>query len=151
MDLTGSQDLKRTAFVQLCLRGKVVEEYEIRSPVVSLGRDADCDIVVDNAAVSGFHAVLSQQNGKLLVEDPASANGVMPDGVRCRSVELTAGESVDIAGKYSLRLVAAPSGTARRVTSSGRLGDDGQKPTVMVDATTMARVCLLYTSDAADE
>lgn len=140
MDVTQPQPLELTAFVQLCLSGKVIEEYEIRSPVVSLGRGSDCDIVIDNAAVSGFHAVLSQKDGRLLVEDAASTNGVMASGVKRLSVELKSGESVDIAGKYSIRLVEAPQGVARQVTSAQRLADDTRKATVLVDTTTMARL-----------
>jgi len=139
MDITRSP-LELTAFVQLCLGGKVVEEYEIRSPIVSVGRSSDCDIVIDNAAVSGFHAVLSQKEGRLLVEDAASTNGVMAEGVKKPAVELEPGQSVDIAGKYSVRLVNAPAGSAKKITGSRRVEDGNQKATVLVDTKTLARL-----------
>ena len=107
---------------------------------MSVGRSSDCDIVIDNAAVSAFHAVLSQSNGKLLVEDAASTNGVMADGAKRRAVELKPGDSVDIAGKYAMRLVSAPAGSATRISSSTRLADESHKETVLLDTTTLAKL-----------
>lgn len=140
MDVQIQQPLVLTVFVQLCLAGKVLEEYEIRSPVVSVGRNPDCDIVIDNAAVSGFHVLLSQREGKLFVEDAASTNGVLVDGVKVATVELKPGESVDIAGKYSLRMVDAPVGVPTSVYSRKSLSEDQQKETIQVDTSTLAKL-----------
>ena len=140
MDVSRQPPLELAAFVQLCLGGKVVEEYEIRSPVVSIGRSVDCDIVIDNAAVSGFHAVLSQKQGCLLVEDAASTNGVMRNGKKKPSVQLSPGESVDIAGKYSIRLVSRPTGVAKQVRRRSDVVEGDQKATVLVETSTLARL-----------
>ena len=98
MDVQNSHALELTAFVQLCFNDQVLDEYEICAPVMSIGRNVDCDIVIDNAAVSSFHALLSQKDGKLFVEDAASTNGVMADGIKKSVAELAPGESVQIAG-----------------------------------------------------
>ena len=140
MEIPRQRPLELTAFVQLCLGGKVVGEYEIHSPVVSVGRSTDCDIVIDNAAVSAFHAVLSQRDGKVLVEDAASTNGVMSDGTKKQAVELKPGEAVDIAGKYAMRLVTAPLGVATRVDAPRAIDDSQQRSTVLVDTATLAQL-----------
>ncbi len=140
MEISRQRPLELTAFIQLCLGGKVVGEYEIHSPVVSVGRSTDCDIVIDNAAVSAFHAVLSQRDGKLLVEDAASTNGVMSDGFKKQAVELKPGEAVDIAGKYSIRLVTEPIGVATRVDAPKAIDEGQQHSTVLVDTATLAQL-----------
>ena len=111
MEVQTEAPIELNRFVQVCLNGKVLDEYELRSSVLSIGRSPECDIVIDNVAVSSFHAILSQRNGKLFVEDAASTNGVMADGVKLSDVELAPGESVQIVGKYSLRLLNAPTRT----------------------------------------
>ena len=137
MDVQSQQPLVLTVFVQLCLAGKVLEEYEIRSPVVSLGRSSDCDITIDNVAVSSFHALLSQRDGKLFIEDAASTNGVMFENSKITTVELRSGESVDIAGKYSLRMVEVPEGAPTRVSAKNPSPEDQQKETIPVDTSTL--------------
>lgn len=131
---------KLTAFIQLCLNDKVVAEYEMRVPAVSIGRSIECDIVIDNAAVSAFHAILSQVDGKLFVEDAASTNGVMTDGVKTQAVEIEPGESVQIAGKYSLRLVDAPTRATTERSDRNSSGAPIQGVTMLVSTTTLARM-----------
>lgn len=133
--------LELTGFVQLCLNEKILEEHEIRNSVLSIGRSPECDIVIDNAAVSAFHALLSYRQGKLSVEDAASTNGILADGSKASSFELNSGESVQIAGKYSLRLVEAPSSTASSVklkqsTSSHEI----QAETMLVNTTMLSKM-----------
>jgi pSer/pThr/pTyr-binding forkhead associated (FHA) protein len=140
MDIPSQGSLELTAFVQLCLNGKVLEEYEIRSPVISIGRSPECDITIDNAAISWRHALLSQRDGKLFVEDASSTNGVLVNGARKQTVELALGESIQIAGKYSLSLINAPTGIPTGVSSKEAVHDDVQKETVLVDAATLSKL-----------
>ena len=141
MDVQNSQALELTAFVQLCFNDEVLDEFEVSSPVMSIGRNAECDIVIDNAAVSSFHALLSQKDGKLIVEDAASTNGVMTDGVKMSVTELELGESVQIAGKYSLRLISAPTRTPTKTPAKDKESDQLKVgETMIVNTTTLTRV-----------
>lgn len=54
--------------------------------VAKLGRDASCDIVIDDASVSRVHAVLSVSGGRLTVEDRDSKNGTRVDNQRIDDV-----------------------------------------------------------------
>ena len=135
------QEFELTAFVQVCFGDEVLDEYEVCSPVMSIGRNTDCDIVIDNAAVSAFHALLSQRDGKLFVEDAASTNGVMTDGVKKHAVELAPSESVQIAGKYSLRLINAPTRTPTGSQVKNKTPDQSvQGETMMVNTTTLTKM-----------
>jgi len=119
MEVSGQQSLEAPAFLQLCLDDEVLEEFELRSPTVSLGASADCDIVIDGAVADGFHAVLSPRAGKLVVEN---AGGDGRTGAGPLRVVLSPGESLDIAGSYSMRLVAEPNGRPRPVEPPERPG-----------------------------
>ena len=111
MEVSGQESLEARAYLQLCLEDELVEEFELRSPVVSLGGSEDCDIVLDGSAAADYQALLSPRAGKLVVEDAKTR------GELASSVVLSPGESLDIAGHYSVRLVAQPSGRPRPVES----------------------------------
>jgi len=64
----------------------------------------------------------------------------MADGVKRGTVELKPGEAVDIAGKYSMRLVTAPVGIATRVSSSAVTPEELLKETMLVDTATLAKL-----------
>jgi hypothetical protein len=139
MDVSGQESSELPAFVQLCLSGKVVEEFELCAPVVSVGRSEECDIVIDHSAVAGFHALLSQKGDKLLIEDAAATVGIPDAGTR-KPVELGPGESVNIGGKYSMRLVQAPAGEARQISGSGFYLDNVEQTDLVVDRNSLASI-----------
>ena len=44
--------------------------------IITIGRNQDCDIVIDNEKVSDKHAILYiHDNGEMMIEDNASTNG----------------------------------------------------------------------------
>jgi len=44
--------------------------------IITIGRNKDCDIVIDNEKVSDKHAILYiHDNGEMMIEDNASTNG----------------------------------------------------------------------------
>lgn len=75
---------------------------------VTLGRAADCVVVVENNTVSKHHARLSLDapSGKILVEDLQSANGTWQGGRRLKSELLSDGETVRFAAvEYRLQIL----------------------------------------------
>ena len=56
-------------------------EYELKDSV-SIGRDAENDLVMDSAAVSREHAAVACQDGRWFVEDRGSFNGTYLNGTR---------------------------------------------------------------------
>lgn len=59
----------------------IVSEVELAKPVTVVGRHPDCDIVIDHPAVSGRHALFRVVNQTVYVEDLASTNGVLVNGL----------------------------------------------------------------------
>jgi pSer/pThr/pTyr-binding forkhead associated (FHA) protein len=54
---------------------------EARGTRVVIGRDQDCDVVLDDPAVSGHHAAISVRKGSPpVIEDLGSANGTFVNG-----------------------------------------------------------------------
>ena len=53
--------------------------YSLDKPIVTLGRRTDQDIVLDEATVSGAHAVARWQSGSWVIEDVGSTNGTYAD------------------------------------------------------------------------
>jgi hypothetical protein len=58
------------------------EELPVPSPVVTVGRAAGCDIVVDDDSVSAQHARLEYDLGAWRITDLQSINGTAVEGVR---------------------------------------------------------------------
>jgi pSer/pThr/pTyr-binding forkhead associated (FHA) protein len=61
--------------VQLRLKGRVLQTFSFQRDALRIGRMKENDIVISNASVSRFHAVLVRQNGRVILEDSGSENG----------------------------------------------------------------------------
>ncbi len=71
---------------------------------LSIGRDAACDITLDNEEVSANHAILSQRGEHVHLKDAGSLNGIILHGERMfGSKELIPGDIAQI-GPYYLAL-----------------------------------------------
>ncbi|MCX7835603.1 MAG: FHA domain-containing protein, partial [bacterium] len=57
------------------------EDFKLREGKMSIGRDADNDIVLPDVLVSGKHAQIRFQNGQLKIKDNFSTNGTYVNGV----------------------------------------------------------------------
>jgi pSer/pThr/pTyr-binding forkhead associated (FHA) protein len=68
---------------------------------VSIGRSPDNGIVIDNPAVSHYHARVFNEEGRLMLEDFGSLNGTFVNGQRVKMVTLKPGDSVAI-GKHTI-------------------------------------------------
>jgi hypothetical protein len=67
--------------VVVSLEGVIVREVELTRPVTVVGRHPDCDIVLDHAAISMRHALFRVVNRTVYVEDLASTNGTLVNGI----------------------------------------------------------------------
>jgi predicted component of type VI protein secretion system len=67
--------------VVVSLEGAIVQEVELSRPVMVVGRHPDCDIVLEHAAVSMRHALFRVVNRTVYVEDLASTNGTLVNGI----------------------------------------------------------------------
>jgi len=82
----------------------VIKEVQLTKDRTSLGRRPYNDIVIDNLAVSGEHAVLQMSGNEVFVEDLNSTNGTYLNGKAVKKQQLNNGDTVEI-GKYKIKYV----------------------------------------------
>lgn len=84
------------------LDGVVIKEVQITKDKTSLGRRPYNDIVIDNLAVSGEHAVLQMVGSEVFIEDLNSTNGTYINGKAVKKQLLQHNDTVEI-GKYKIK------------------------------------------------
>ena len=91
--------------VIISIDGVVIKEVTLAKDRTTLGRRPYNDIVIDNLAVSGEHAVLHMIGSGVYLEDLNSTNGTY---VNARPIKKQALEDNDVVevGKYKLRYLA---------------------------------------------
>jgi pSer/pThr/pTyr-binding forkhead associated (FHA) protein len=83
----------------------VIKEFQIAKERTTLGRRPYNDIVIDNLAVSGEHAVLTSSGNDVYIEDLNSTNGTYINGKAVKKQPLSNNDTVEI-GKYRIRYLA---------------------------------------------
>jgi pSer/pThr/pTyr-binding forkhead associated (FHA) protein len=92
--------------VQLSLKGRLLSEVPFVGDQLRIGRMRENDVVVNNLAVSRFHAVLKREGDGYALEDLGSENGTQLNGERVSgTVPMTTGDVIQL-GKYELRIVS---------------------------------------------
>ncbi|MEO7152293.1 MAG: FHA domain-containing protein [Burkholderiaceae bacterium] len=86
------------------LDGVVIKEVQISKDKTTLGRRPYNDIVIDNLAVSGEHAVLQMVGSDVFIEDLNSTNGTYINGKAVKKQLLTHNDTVEI-GKYKIKFL----------------------------------------------
>ncbi len=91
------------------LDGVVIKESQITKDKTTLGRRPYNDIVIDNLAVSGEHAVLQMVGADVFIEDLNSTNGTYINGKAIKKQLLAHNDTVEI-GKYKIKYLADEGG-----------------------------------------
>ena len=86
------------------LDGVVIKEVQITKDKTTLGRRPYNDIVIDNLAVSGEHAVLQMVGADVSIEDLNSTNGTYINGKAVKKQLLSHNDTVEI-GKYKIKFM----------------------------------------------
>jgi hypothetical protein len=86
------------------LDGVVIKEVQITKDKTTLGRRPYNDIVIDNLAVSGEHAVLQMVGSDVFIEDLNSTNGTYINGKAVKKQLLAHNDTVEI-GKYKIKYI----------------------------------------------
>ena len=105
--------------------GVVIKEVQLTKDRTSLGRRPYNDIVIDNLAVSGEHAVLQTSGHEVYLEDLNSTNGTYVNGKAIKKQLLQNSDTVEI-GKYKIKYVNEAAGAgpdkATAVNNAGVAG-----------------------------
>ena len=84
--------------------GVVIKEVQLTKDRTTLGRRPYNDIVIDNLAVSGEHAVLQMAGADVHLEDLNSTNGTYVNGKAVKKQLLQNNDTVEI-GKYKIKYI----------------------------------------------
>ncbi len=99
----------------------------LAKPVTSVGRDEDCDIVLDGATVSRRHCEIIQRGGSFVLRD-SSRNGTFINGLRARQAQLRDGDQIRIGA--NVLLVHLTAGTATSVISGKMTAQNRLPPAI---------------------
>jgi len=95
----------------LSLDGVALREVPLSKDRTTIGRRSHNDLVIDNLAVSGEHAVMFKAGDDFYIEDLGSTNGTTVNGQPVKKHLMQGGDIVEI-GKYRLKFVAEESSAA---------------------------------------
>ena len=84
--------------------GVVIREVQVTKDRTSVGRRPYNDVVIDNLAVSGEHAVLQMSGNEVYLEDLNCTNGTFVNGKAVKKQLLNDSDTVEI-GKYKIKYV----------------------------------------------
>ncbi len=113
--------------------GVVIKEVQLTKDRTSLGRRPYNDIVIDNLAVSGEHAVLQMSGNEVHLEDLNSTNGTYVNGKAVKKQLLQNSDVVEI-GKYKIKYVNEAPEAGFEKTMVIKAGSAGLAPAAPVAA-----------------
>ena len=87
----------------------VIKEVKLTKERTTLGRRPYNDIVIDNLAVSGEHAVIHMTDDGVEIEDLGSTNGTYVNAKAVTRQELRNGDIIEV-GKYKIRFLQEAEG-----------------------------------------
>lgn len=107
--------------------GVVIKEVQLTKDRTSVGRRPYNDIVIDNLAVSGEHAVLQMSGNEVYLEDLNSTNGTYVNGKAVKKQLLQNSDTVEI-GKYKIKYVNEAASAGFEKTMIIKAGSAGLIP-----------------------
>lgn len=87
--------------VMLKFKEAVLKEIQLDKEVITIGRNPNNDIHIDNPAVSGSHAKIINEGGRISIEDVNSTNGTFINGKRISKSALNNNDVITV-GKHTL-------------------------------------------------
>jgi len=108
----------------LSIDGVVIKEVQLTKDRTSIGRRPYNDIVIDNLAVSGEHAVLQMSGNEVHLEDLNSTNGTYVNGKAVKKQLLQNSDTVEI-GRYKIKYVNEEADAGYEKTMVFKAGSPG--------------------------
>ncbi|MDY6878660.1 MAG: FHA domain-containing protein [Thermodesulfobacteriota bacterium] len=90
----------------LLFNDQVIREYPFVKQSMTIGREAENDIQIDNLAVSGFHARIDKTGESFILTDLQSTNGTFVGDKKIVSHKLSHSEKINI-GKHVILFLAS--------------------------------------------
>ena len=97
----------------------------LEKPIVLLGRQDECDVILESRKVSRKHCCLVVINQTVLIRDLGSTNGISVNEKRVESATLSHGDIVSIGGhSFQLRWDSISGSQSRPPTPSSSASSD---------------------------
>ena len=93
------------AKIVLSLNGVILQELTLAKERTRIGRHPQNDMVIENRAISGEHAVIEMRGNDVILEDLNSTNGTQVNGQPIKKHFLQDKDQVELA-KYKLQYLA---------------------------------------------
>jgi hypothetical protein len=113
--------------------GVVIKEVQLTKDRTTLGRRPYNDIVIDNLAVSGEHAVMQMTGNEVYLEDLNSTNGTYVNGKAAKKQLLAHNDTVEI-GKYKIKYINEAASANFEKTMIVKAGAAGFSPAAAPEA-----------------
>lgn len=133
------------AIITLVFGREVLGSYEINKDKMIIGRADDCDIMIDNLAISRHHAIIEKKDAVFTISDLDSNNGTFLNGqVITDTTDLNFGDEIGI-GKHVLvfdsharkaRSLRAPQATGVKTADM----DSSDRGTMFVEPEVMEQI-----------
>ena len=91
--------------LSVSIDGVVIKEVQLTKERTTLGRRPYNDIVIDNLAVSGEHALLEMSGQEVYLQDLNSTNGTYVNGKAIKRQQLNQGDTLEV-GKYKIKFTS---------------------------------------------
>src|SRR5881409_1053009 len=100
---------------------QVLKEIPLDKPRLTIGRKPDNDLVIDNPAVSGHHALIFSEEGVFFIEDLGSINGTFVNDAKIHKEKLKNSDRVALGAHVLIyQDEIAPASPPPRETESTR-------------------------------
>lgn len=93
------------AKIQIKFKDAVIKELPLTADAVTIGRKMGNDIIIDNQAISGFHARIVREDQTYHIEDLNSLNGTFLNGQKVSKYVLKHGDIILI-GNHTIEFMA---------------------------------------------
>ena len=123
---------------------QIIQEVSLSSGAVTIGRQPDNVLRIDNPAVSGYHAKVYAEGDRYVLEDAESFNGTSVNNVRIKKVVLKDGDKAVI-GKHTIEFSAHAQDVWHGASTF-----DGQSQSVKARPPQLERTAFLDTAKAKE-
>ena len=112
------------ARIILMFNKQVIKEYPFLEDSVTVGRNEDNTIAIENLAVSGYHARIDKTGSDFILTDLQSTNGTFVNDKKVVTHKLSHGDNV-IIGKHVILFVGTEKGKVQEEIEAKKMDMDG--------------------------
>ena len=102
-------------------------DIKLDKPIVLVGRNPECDVVLSSKKISRKHCVVAQVGQRVVVRDLGSTNGIRVNGQQLDEADLLAGDELVI-GNLNFRLTMESSGPSEATHASDSRIESASNP-----------------------